>query len=220
MSAPRIVIRAIALATILSLAGCINVISRNPLYDRDKDRCFDSKLVGTWVGGKGETVQIQTGDRAAYIAVIDDDHCDATSSAKPCGNIVCEPEQVHFDLVKFGSRRYVFPCELPLDHSDDSKTAESQHAVPLAKLKRRGDTLYVRPLDAHALLELAQANPSQLPHEWQPLERSKSTPSNFTQGTLVLLCTREQMKVFLRKHDDQLYPDDAKLALKRLKSNR
>jgi hypothetical protein len=210
----RLVMRVIVIATILSLTGCINVISRNPLYDPQTDRCFDSKLVGTWVGSKGETVQIQTRDRAAYTAVIDDDRRDG-NNAQPGGSIVFEQEEQPFDLVKFGSRRYVFPCELAGDQLEDSPPSEAQHAVPIAKLKRRGDTLYIRPLDAHALLELAQTNPSQLPHEWQP---TQSTSSTFIKGTLILLCTRKQMKSFLRKHDDQLYPD--KLTLKRVKTKR
>jgi hypothetical protein len=196
------------LLALLHVSGCINIISRHPLYDPEKDRTFDSKLVGAWTARArtSETVslEIKAGEHAAYVAITSDTDIQRKEQVV---------EQSPFDLVKFGSRRYVFPIATEQSEpSDVVGPIEPAHSYPVAKLKRRGDTLRVRILDANALLTFAQANAAQLPHEWRP----EPGNSRMMKGTLILLCTREQMKDFLANHDEQLFPDDAELTFERV----
>ncbi|MCI0366189.1 MAG: hypothetical protein L0Y44_10785 [Phycisphaerales bacterium] len=193
----RPIIVILQLAIVMLLSGCISVTTKTALYDREKDRVFDEKLLGKWVGPDDKALMLtfERSERASYAVTIEEK---AVNEG--------EPDIGLGDLVKIGSGRYLFLLD------DEGLGNARRHSLPL-KVKRRGDRLDLWLLNTQGLGQMLHDDPSLLPHEWvEPYrEPGEYRREDYSRGKVAITASREQMQRFLREHDEELYQTSMQL---------
>ena len=184
------------------LAGCVPVMSLNPLYD-DKTLVFDENLLGTFEGDNVTWEFTRAKDPNVYQLIY-------TAVSKDDPNVV----RGNFDvrLVKLDSRLFldIYPKEAPWeDEKELSRLTWPFNfflTIPVhtfAKVEISELQLKICLTDDDEFKKIVEAEPNAVGHQ-------------FVDGTPVLTSSTKDIQSFVRKYadDDRLFPNESILARK------
>ncbi len=196
------------------LAGCVPVVSLNPLFTKD-EIAFDEKLVGTWVDDPNDprnSWEFSRLDETAAVGLLESWKEDITKFYRL--NLTDEEGRkgsFAVCLVKLGERRFldIFPDRFPSGEQDAEKMKLVYNAFffqpvhTFLRVDSVGEQLVLRMTDDDRLKELIQTEPNAVPHE-------------VVDDRLILTAFPKDLQAFVTKYagDERLFPSDITLTRK------